>query len=397
MKRHINVIHISALQEGMKIAETINVVSGGKSLLIAREGLEVDSKVIKVLTRHEVKTLKVYSYEEPPEDYFAPEPAPKKSRPKLEAQPATQPLAKTAVSLPTVKTVLTEREHKELVERLNYMFESLQKPGEVVKMTTAYKVLSGFERALGQVVAAVTADPSGLIHIHDLKSYDEYTYHHSMSVALLSVATGQAMGLDTKELLKLCRCAVLHDIGKQAIPLKIINKPGKLTTDEFFEMKGHALSGALRIKAKAVGDMDMWKAIMFHHEKFDGSGYPKGLKGEEIPLYSRIIAVADVYDALTSFRPYRDPMPPGEAYELICSEVGRSFDFNVVSAFSARLELYPNGSVLELSDKRRGVVVDNKNVQRPTIQLLDTGKPLNLANMENLSVVITKVVNPKAI
>jgi putative nucleotidyltransferase with HDIG domain len=378
---------VSELREGMRVAEPVFGASRtGEQVMLMPENHVLNQKHIMMLYRAEVKTLRVYydpAKTTPQAAPPLPKPEPTKTRAKMPRSPE-----------PPVKSMLGDKVRKEAVKSIKEMFSALHEPGEVVKMTTAYTCLRGFENALGQVVASVTADPKGFIHIHDLKSYDEYTFHHSMSVAMLSVATGQQMGLDNRDLLNLCRAATLHDVGKQTVSQEILNKPGKLNPAEFETIQEHATAGALRLTAKGMGDSELWNAIMFHHEKVDGSGYPKQLVGNKIPLFSRIIAVADVYDAITSYRPYRKPMMPAAAYDILCAEVGRSFDYEIVKAFAARLDLYPLGSVLQLSTGETGVVIDNRVVQRPVVRLIESFKELDLAHIKNLSVTITDVLNP---
>jgi HD-GYP domain-containing protein (c-di-GMP phosphodiesterase class II) len=203
-------------------------------------------------------------------------------------------------------------------------------------------------------------------------------------VAVLSIATGQSLGLDLYELKRLARCAVLHDVGKIAIPQEIINKPGRLTPEEFEIVKQHAMNGLHALKSKGIGDAEMWNAVLLHHERYNGSGYPSGLEKEEIPLFSRIIAVADVYDAVTSYRSYRSPKTPSEAYDLLMSEVNRGFDYDVVQAFIKKLIFYPVGAVLEISSGRYGSVINNTNELRPTLQMHDNGEHLDLYHHQNL-------------
>ena len=176
------------------------------------------------------------------------------------------------------------------------------------------------------------------------------------------------------------------------VPKSIIGKPSALTPAEFLEIKKHPEQGAKYLRTEFIGNQELWDAVTCHHEKHDGTGYPRGLKGNDIPVFSKIIAVADVYDALTSFRSYRDPMrPPANAIELIMSEAETSFDLDIVKAFIKRIELYPIGTVLHLSDKRIGVVVGNRNPMRPAVKILDTGTIVDLTTFENLHLVISWV------
>ena len=176
-------------------------------------------------------------------------------------------------------------------------------------------------------------ESDGIVHICELKQYDANTYSHSLNVAILSVSIGEVIGLNTRRLEKLALCALLHDIGKIFLPISLINKPSRLTADEFTLVKSHSDNGGLCLRRGFIRDRDIWVGVTHHHEKYNGTGYPKGLKRGKIPLFSRIIAVADVYDAVTSNRPYRTPMSSAKAIRLLMSESGKAFDPAIVKAF----------------------------------------------------------------
>ena len=374
------IVSIEDVKLGNVIAEPIIVYSDeGRDMMLCRRNSVVDNRLLDLLRNHKVHQLKII----PPADLAKKAQKPKPPPPLIEP-PRVIPKSE-------VKPIFDEKLKKEAVQGIQTMFSFIE-GGD--NMTTAYQAIQGFEKVVNQVVEVATGDGSSFVHIHDLKSHDEYTYHHSLSVSLLALATGQEMGLDDDQLLRLGRCAMLHDAGKQFIPLNIINKSGKLTDEEFAIMKDHPVKGALSIKAKAIGDTEIWGGVMFHHEKVNGKGYPKGLKKDDIPLFARIIAVADVYDAITSYRSYRKPMHPSMAYEIICSEIETAFEYDIVKAFTNRLIVYPIGCVLELTDKRIGVVVDNEIKLRPILKLAEGGEMLDLANVKNLTIGISNVINP---
>ena len=236
-------------------------------------------------------------------------------------------------------------------------------------------------------------DQKSLVNIEDLKSYDEYTYHHSLSVAVLAIAIGQHFGYQRTELKRLGKCAIMHDIGKTAVPVEIINKPSNLDEDEYNLVKGHSSAGYDYLFNGNIGDDKMWAGVLGHHEKVDGTGYPFKLRGDDIPIWSRIISVADVYDALTSVRPYRSPMQPAEAIEYIMGGVGSSFDYDVVSSFVKKVEIYPVGSYVELSNGVIAVVLNTRNPMRPVVRNLETGDVYDLqGDRQLLSVVINRVI-----
>jgi putative nucleotidyltransferase with HDIG domain len=151
-------------------------------------------------------------------------------------------------------------------------------------------------------------------------------------VATLALQIGRALNLDAKELENLHRAALLHDIGKLGVPVAVLDKPGELSDEEYRMIKSHSTLGA-RILEPINAYAEIIPMVLQHHERFDGKGYPDGLSGEEIELGARILAVADVFDALKSDRPYRDGWPLERVNELILQEGGRQFDPKVVQAF----------------------------------------------------------------
>lgn len=152
--------------------------------------------------------------------------------------------------------------------------------------------------------------------IQALEARDLYTRGHSEAVAEIAVGMGRIMGFDTLEMEKLEIAARLHDLGKIGIPDNVLLKPGRLTSDEYEIIKTHPTIGA-EILAPIPSMADLIPAVKYHHEKMDGSGYPEGLKGDQIPLWARMIAVGDVFHALTSNRPYREPMPEEKVLQII--------------------------------------------------------------------------------
>jgi len=374
------------LKPGMIIAEPVYVLSSaGVSLLAVRQGSEVTDRIINLLNRHRIKWVEIIIKTQ------------NKNTETLKTNLTPRIRFNANEEPPEVKSIIGEQLRKEAVDNISNLFSFLGNSNESTNMTTAFQAVNGFESALNGVLNAVTSSTSGLVHIHDLKSYDEYTYHHSLSTTLLSIATGQALGLEQKTLLALGRCAMLHDIGKQSIPIEIINKQGKLTNDEFEIIKMHPVFGMQTLKNKKMGNQELWNAVLFHHEKINGKGYPNKLEKDEIPLFSKIIAVADIYDAVTSYRSYRTPMTPADAHELVCSETGSALDYDIVMAFTKKLSLYPIGTFLELSNRRVGVVTDDSSILRPIVKMIDNSEMIDLNSIKHLTLTIAKVVNPDEI
>ncbi|MDL2289508.1 HD-GYP domain-containing protein [Clostridia bacterium OttesenSCG-928-F22] len=293
--------------------------------------------------------------------------------------------------VPKPKPVIQEKLRKEAIDSLEEFFLMAGEKEGTSKEPT--QVIKHMENVVEQLVDSITQDKDALVNISDLKSYDEYTYHHSLGVAVLCIAMGQTIGFSRAEMYELGKCAIMHDIGKTAIPIEIINKPGRLDVKEFDTIKRHPAEGYYYLTDRNVTNEIISQGVLFHHEKVDGTGYPFGLKGAEIPLLSRIISVADVYDALTSNRPYRDPMQPFEAVEYIMAGIGSAFDYDTVAAFIKKMELYPVGSFVRLSNDEIGCIVKNENPLRPVVQLVQTGEILDLYRDRNcLSLTVKKII-----
>ncbi len=219
-------------------------------------------------------------------------------------------------------------------------------------------------------------------NIIDFKNYDDYTYQHCLNVATLAISTGIAMGLGEGMLHDLGMAGLLHDIGKMMIPIEILNKPGKLTDEEFDIIKEHPVNAVNLLKD--LVPYSVLSGIQSHHEKLDGTGYPYGIAGSNIHFYGRVLAVCDVYDALTSDRSYRMTSFPSEVIEYIMGCADKHFDYEILKSFLQVIVAYPIGTFVKLSDKRFAVVVKNnsENIMRPIVRIINSdgtvGKDVDL-------------------
>lgn len=230
-----------------------------------------------------------------------------------------------------------------------------------------------------QLVRELTSKDNVGLDLYDLRSYDEYTYHHSVNVAIYSVVVGKRLGLSTEELNNLSIAALTHDLGKQKIPEKIINKPGKLTDEEYEKIKMHPkysfdiLYGDLSIPSVVR------QAVLCHHENENGTGYPMGKSGDEIPFLAKILHAVDVYDALTSKRSYKDPYSSAETFEYLMGGKNILFDEKIVDALLMVIPMYMLGTEIELSNGEKALVVaHDSNPLRPVIKIFDSEKLVNL-------------------
>ena len=209
------------------------------------------------------------------------------------------------------------------------------------------------------------------IHLIELKTYDNYTFVHSLNTCVLALFLGTQLGYSKAMLIDLGFAGLLHDIGKMKIPNDILNKKGKLTPEEFEVMKQHPLLGYDIIKNIENVNINGKIAVREHHEKVDGTGYPYGIKGNNISNYGKIICLSDVYDALTCDRSYRKSFPPSEAYEYILANSGIYFDFEFVNIFRNTFSFYPIGIEVKLSNGYNAFVIgQNKGFpDRPIIKV----------------------------
>lgn len=255
---------------------------------------------------------------------------------------------------------------------------------------------------IGNIVNELLLNKNMMINMIDLKCFDNYTYAHSVNVAVLSIIIGIAMDLNKNSLIKLGLGAIMHDIGKVFVDKNILNTPGALTDEEFTKIKTHSSLGFAYAKKQIRLPSVSCQAIQDHHEKYDGSGYPNGKQKDKISLFGRIITISDVYDALTSERPYRKALTPSESMEYIMSGCGSLFDPAIVDIFIRKIAPYPIGTTVQLSNNWIGIVVENFEslCLRPTVRIIEQDgtriEPFDICLQDDpryLSVIIKGVVD----
>lgn len=191
----------------------------------------------------------------------------------------------------------------------------------------------------------------------EIQGYDDYTYHHSVNTTIIALVLGIASGYSEQKLIELGMGVLMHDIGKIKISESILNKKTPLTAAEFEEIKLHTTYGFDILRKNKDFSLLSAHIAFQHQEKWDGTGYPRGLKGREIHEYGRLAAVADVYEALTSKRVYRKAMGPNEAYEYILAHTNTHFEPKILDVFKKHIAVYPSGCGILLSNGQRGNVV----------------------------------------
>jgi putative nucleotidyltransferase with HDIG domain len=269
-----------------------------------------------------------------------------------------------------------------VVQNKTAFADEVKKAGQIVNKGKE-AVLSMFQEArMGKAIEAEAAaplveeisnsvmrNPGALISLARLKTADDYTYMHSVAVCALMIALARQLGLDEQETREAGMAGLLHDLGKAMIPMDVLNKPGKLTDEEFAVVKTHPEEGhKLLLQGKGISEITR-DVCLHHHEKIDGSGYPKGLNSDSMSLYAKMGAVCDVYDAITSNRPYKAGWDPAESIKRMAEWKGH-FDPAVFQAFVKSLGIYPIGSLVRLESGKLAIVVEQgeKSLLSPKVK-----------------------------
>lgn len=291
----------------------------------------------------------------------------------IDTSQGTDALSKP-VSKPATPKAVNSSESKKTIEQLTPvpMHEELNQASKIVNRSKEAITSMFNEARMGQAVnvenalslvtditSSVMRNPSALIGLARLKTKDDYTYMHSVAVCALMVSLAKQLSLSEEQTRDAGLAGLLHDIGKMAIPLDILNNPGKLTDSEFDIVKGHPVAGhQMLLEGGAVGEVAL-DVCLHHHEKINGTGYPYQVSGDKISIFARMGAVCDVYDAITSNRPYKDGWCPSESLRKMAEWDGH-FDKNIFQAFVKCIGIYPVGSLVRLKSGRLGVVVEQQ-------------------------------------
>lgn len=294
-------------------------------------------------------------------------------------------------AIKTVKRISAAEEAKAAKHAINASKKAVTSMFNDVRMGKAIDAKAALP-FVEDIAASVSRNEGSLISLVRLKTKDDYTYMHSIAVCALMIALAKQLNLSEAETKQAGLAGLMHDIGKACVPNEVLNKLGALTDGEFDLVKLHPERGHALLLQGGVEDAVVLDVCLHHHEKMDGSGYPSKLKGEDISLLAKMGAVCDVYDAVTSNRPYKVGWEPGVSLQRMAKWTGH-FDQEVFKAFVRSVGIYPIGSIVLLKSKRLGVVIDQsqKQLLKPIVKVFFSTKsksriPIEVIDLSKSSV-----------
>lgn len=358
-------IFVKDIEDGMIIARDVFDSEGG---LLLAEGFEIKEayKAKRLLNQHKILFLKVL-------------------REEIEIAPALNSIGtEEEVDIATLNKAIEEiNENKEILK------ESLNKfiTGEDIRQEE-------IENVIENTLKLFQSNINVFQIMQSVKDVDDITYAHCQNVSLVSYSIGQWMELDREDLEELALTGMLIDIGKTKVDSAVLNKKEKLSNDEFAEMKKHSIFSHEVIKEYGYISERVKRAVLFHHERMDGSGYPMGLKGNSIPLFSRIVAIADVYNALISHRPHRNKKTPFEAIRVLETEYMDKLDPSILYLFLRRIAANYIGQRVKLNNGQSGeiIFIPQINLHRPILKIKETDKMIDLSKSDNAHLDIVEFI-----
>lgn len=271
-----------------------------------------------------------------------------------------------------IPELITERTRRESIQEIRSNFRVLMDKPFSEKQSAYPSLGKNFRKVITNLIDELSSHEDAMIMLTDIHTTDFYLYRHSLNVCIYTVMMALAKGYNAEELMTISLGALLHDIGKTQVPLEILQKPGNLTVEEYEKIKTHSELGYKILKDEPNIPLLSAHCAYQHHERVDGTGYPRGIKGSEIHEYSRIIGIVDSYDAMTSHRVYRSALMPHQALEILYTGTGTLYEQSLLELFRDRIAIYPIGITVKLNTGEIGVVVGLNTMapQRPIIRVL---------------------------
>ncbi|MCP8616245.1 HD-GYP domain-containing protein [Salirhabdus salicampi] len=363
----MRLIRVDHCDTGMTLGKTIYNERG--SVLLA-QGTELHKGLLKKLTQHGIHTIYI-------ED----------------------DLSEGIEVIDSIPIELRNEAVQVITEGLNTITSTTSNKNNLQNMMKSGRVVRSINKVFKDILSCLRENRTAINLLASTKIHDNYVYSHSVNVAIYSCQLALENGLLLKNIEEIGLGAMLHDVGKMYIDPNILNKPGKLTMEEYEEVKKHSELGYQTLRKIHEIPLPVAHCALQHHERIDGKGYPRGIIGEEIHNYSKILSVADVFDAVTSHRVYRPAVLPHKALELLYSGSGTQFESKQVQLFKGCIAIYPEGLTVKLDDGRTGIVskYNFHAVGRPQIRIIKNEEDkevipyeIDLATNENLSLEIVE-------
>ncbi|WP_235949832.1 HD-GYP domain-containing protein [Paenibacillus apii] len=331
----MRLVPVNRLQEGMKLGKKIYNDEG---LVLLADGVELTGPLIGRLARMDIGY--VYVHDSLTED----------------------------VDIPTM---LHDETRNQALKAIRTQFQDMSNSSGIRK--GFYHLDKKFSNIMDSILDDMSSQEDPMIMLHDMHTTDNYLYVHSLNVCLYTLVLGIAHGYSSSDLKVLGLGSLLHDIGKTQIPIKIVQKPGMLSDEEFRHMQAHTDIGFKILKEEPNIPLLAAHCAYQHHERINGSGYPRGIRGPEIHEYAKWIGVADSYDAMTSNRVYKKALLPHQAVEALYVGSGTLYEQNQLEIFRDRVAIYPIGLNVKLSTGETGVVVsiDPSLPHRPVVRVIE--------------------------
>ncbi|MGY3888689.1 HD-GYP domain-containing protein [Aeromonas mytilicola] len=337
------VIPVNQLQPGMYV---LAIASQTGAMEIAQTGLVTNRQQVDVLIRRGVLTVRV--------DLA------RSKLPGIEQVVSPSPAHSAGSARPAGSGEGRELKIRRLYQEareLQGKFIRHLKAGEPIDITPLAAVAE-------EMVDTMFTHGDAMLCLARIRAKDAYLMEHSMNVAILLANFGRYLGLERNVLKELTLGGLLHDVGKIMTPDEVLNKPGKLTDEEFGVMRQHVVHSYDILSNTAGITPTMLEVAANHHERLDGTGYPQRLKGEQLSLYTRMSGIVDVYDAVTADRVYKQGMQPTQAFRILLKGIDQHFDAELVTKFIKCMGVYPVGTLVQLSNQRLAVVMQ-RNEQQP--------------------------------
>ncbi|OAB26517.1 phosphohydrolase [Paenibacillus macquariensis subsp. defensor] len=289
-----------------------------------------------------------------------------------------------SISFVSENKKVSDKSLKKVVNTSKTLFHSIEASGKIPLMEIRKGILPFVQEA---------ANNTNIFQLFEVvKATDEYTYQHNIGVGILSTLIGRWLHLSESDISILSLAATLHDVGKVKVPIEILNKPGKLTDDEFALIKKHTIYGYEILKDTVGLNQRIPLVALQHHERNDGKGYPLGLKGDQVDHFSKIVAVADIFHAMSSKRPYHDPIPFHEIVSQMRRGIFGELDPTIVSVFLDNIMKRMVGENVVLTDGRMGEVVslNPHNIETPLIKVDD--EFIDLSKRNDIQIRVISIV-----